>query len=107
MNGGDIVSKDGGFAAIIHTAKRARGFAVIGHSAGGESADLERSSLRRPYHNGSQRADKPFLAINCGALPDSLVESTLFGYEHGAFTGARKGRTAGYFRAGRWRHAAA
>jgi len=39
-------------------------------------------------HHYSPRADKPFIAVNCAALPESLVESTLFGYDKGAFTGA-------------------
>ena len=43
-------------------------------------------------HNYSSRKDKPFVAINCAALADNLLESELFGYEEGAFTGAKKGR---------------
>jgi transcriptional regulator with PAS, ATPase and Fis domain len=48
-------------------------------------------------HNASQRWDKPFVAINCAALPESLLESELFGYEEGAFTGAIKGGKKGIF----------
>jgi PAS domain S-box-containing protein len=44
----------------------------------------------RAIHNLSYRTKKPFLAVNCGALPDTLLESELFGYKRGAFTGARR-----------------
>ncbi len=46
--------------------------------------------LARALHHASPRADGPFVAVNCAALPDSLIEAELFGYEDGAFTGARK-----------------
>ncbi|AKA69730.1 sigma-54 interaction domain-containing protein [Clostridium scatologenes] len=48
-------------------------------------------------HNSSQRKKYQFVAVNCGALPESLLESELFGYEEGAFTGARKGGKPGLF----------
>ena len=48
-------------------------------------------------HNYSSRRDQPFVALNCGALPLSLVESELFGYEGGAFTGAKKQGQPGKF----------
>lgn len=44
--------------------------------------------LSRYLHDQSSRSKQPFIAINCGAIPDSMLESTLFGYEKGAFTGA-------------------
>lgn len=48
-------------------------------------------------HNSSERRDYQFVAVNCGAIPESLLESELFGYEEGAFTGARKGGKTGLF----------
>lgn len=44
--------------------------------------------LARYLHSHSSRADKPFVAINCAAIPENMLEATLFGYEKGAFTGA-------------------
>lgn len=51
----------------------------------------------RAIHGESTRAQKPFIAVNCGAIPEKLVESTLFGHEKGAFTGAIN-KTLGKFR---------
>lgn len=48
-------------------------------------------------HNESKRSIYPFIAINCAAMPDNLLESELFGYEEGSFTGARKGGKLGLF----------
>jgi propionate catabolism operon transcriptional regulator len=53
--------------------------------------------IAQSIHNISRRKDEPFVAINCAALTESLLESELFGYEEGAFTGARKGGKPGLF----------
>jgi propionate catabolism operon transcriptional regulator len=50
-------------------------------------------------HSESPRARQPFVAVNCGAIAESLLESELFGYDEGAFTGARRGGHAGLFEA--------
>lgn len=53
--------------------------------------------IAQSIHNISSRKNEPFVAINCAALTESLLESELFGYEEGAFTGARKGGKPGLF----------
>jgi transcriptional regulator with PAS, ATPase and Fis domain len=50
-------------------------------------------------HNNSKRVDAPFIKVNCSAIPFELLESELFGYEEGSFTGARKGGKIGKFKA--------
>ena len=49
-----------------------------------------KEAMARAIHDESQRKDKPFIAINCASIPDSLIESELFGYSSGTFTGALK-----------------
>ena len=65
----------------------------------GESG-VGKSILARLIHNMSARKDNPFVTIECGAIPESLIESELFGYEKGAFTGAFPGGKAGLIEIG-------
>lgn len=49
-----------------------------------------KDAFAQAIHRASQRTDKPFVPVNCASIPESLIESELFGYRHGAFTGARR-----------------
>jgi PAS domain S-box-containing protein len=64
----------------------------------GESG-VGKTMLAREIHNNSDRKDMPFIVVNCGAIPKDLMESELFGYEEGSFTGAKKQGKAGLFEA--------
>jgi DNA-binding NtrC family response regulator len=64
----------------------------------GESG-VGKEVFARAIHDDSDRANKPFVAVNCGAIPENLVESILFGHEKGAFTGATEKRDGKFLEA--------
>ncbi|MEJ2648893.1 MAG: sigma 54-interacting transcriptional regulator [Sedimentisphaerales bacterium] len=72
------------FAILPNIAESSTTILIEGQSGTGKEL------FARAIHNLSFRKDKPFIAVNCGALPDTLLESELFGYKAGAFTDAKK-----------------
>ncbi len=93
----DIVVTDGRMQEIYCLAKRLANFdatvLITGESGVGKEV------VARYIHENSLRSQGKFVAVNCGAIPENLLESELFGYLEGAFTGAVKGGRAGLFEA--------
>lgn len=87
--------------AMLHQLDRARKYArcSVAVLLTGESG-TGKELMARMLHNESPRRDKPFVRINCAALPESLIESELFGHEPGAFTGAVLPRVGRFEQAG-------
>ena len=93
----DLLGESAPFRQAVHLAKLyARTDSTIlitGRSGTGKEL------LAQSIHNDSDRQQAPFVAINCAAFPEALLESELFGYEEGAFTGSRKGGKGGLIEA--------
>ncbi|RMH53503.1 MAG: sigma-54-dependent Fis family transcriptional regulator [Alphaproteobacteria bacterium] len=90
-----LVAQAPAMRRALDLARRAAGARIAVLLTGASGTGKE--SVARAIHAASPRAKGPFVAVNCGALPESLVESLLFGHEKGAFTGADR-RHAGRFR---------
>src|SRR5215210_7191782 len=82
----DLASKSGDMGRVIRLAERAAksGIPVLIEGESGVGKEV----LARAIQGSSDRRGKPFVTVNCGAIPDNLVESILFGHEKGSFTGA-------------------
>src|SRR5436309_14736460 len=93
----DIITRSETMAAVLRTAQKAAasGIPVLIEGESGVGKEL----FARAIHGSSERKSKPFVAVNCGAIPDNLVESILFGHEKGAFTGATDRHTGKFVEA--------
>jgi len=91
----DIVAVSPIMHEVVEQAKRAAATpaTVLLSGESGTGKEL----FAHAIHHASDRAKRPFISVNCGAIPDTLQESQLFGYVEGAFTGARRGGHKGYF----------
>lgn len=91
----DILGESGAIKKIKEIAKKMvkTNSAVLITGESGTGKEL----FAHAVHNYSDRKDYPFVAVNCAAIPENLLESELFGYEEGAFTGAKKGGKIGLF----------
>ncbi|WP_394842145.1 sigma 54-interacting transcriptional regulator [Pendulispora brunnea] len=80
------------YASVRKVARMMTTVLILGETGSGKDV------LAQQLHQWSPRADKPLVRVNCAGIPETLLESELFGYERGAFTGADR-RKAGYFEA--------
>lgn len=92
---GQIIGESGAIREILELARKVARSEVASVLLQGESG-TGKDLVAKAIHYGSSRADAPFIAINCAALPAQLIESELFGYEKGAFTDAKQ-RKEGLF----------
>jgi PAS domain S-box-containing protein len=91
----DIIGESDSIKSVINLAKifSNNDENILIHGETGTGKELFAQSI----HNYSNRRNNPFVALNCATLPSELIDSELFGYEEGAFTGAKKGGKSGKF----------
>ena len=82
----DIITKSPRMQAVLRTAEKAAASAIPVLIEG--QSGVGKELIARAIDGSGERRAKPFIAVNCGAIPENLVESLLFGHEKGAFTGA-------------------
>src|SRR5947209_3423267 len=93
----DIITRAEAMAGVLRIAGKAAGSAIPVLIEG--ESGVGKEMFARAIHGSGERATKPFVAVNCGAIPDNLVESILFGHEKGAFTGATERHTGKFVEA--------
>src|SRR5499427_1052309 len=93
----DIITRSEAMTGVLRTAQKAAA-SQIPVLIEGESG-VGKELFARAIHGSGERKAKPFVAVNCGAIPDNLVESILFGHEKGAFTGATERHTGKFVEA--------
>jgi DNA-binding NtrC family response regulator len=93
----DIITRSQRMNAVLRQAEKAAGsgIPVLIEGRSGVGKEL----IARAIHGSGERRARPFVAVNCGAIPDNLVESILFGHEKGAFTGATDRHTGKFVEA--------
>src|SRR4051794_27557996 len=95
----DIVTRNARMQQVLRTAEKTTG-SLIPVLIEGESG-VGKELIARAIHGSGERRARPFVAVNCGAMPENLVESILFGHEKGAFTGATEKHTGKFVEASR------
>src|SRR5437764_6069054 len=93
----DVITRSEAMSGVMRTAQKAAA-STIPVLIEGESG-VGKELFARAIHGSGERKSKPFVAVNCGAIPDNLVESILFGHEKGAFTGATERHTGKFVEA--------
>ncbi|MDF0522359.1 sigma-54 dependent transcriptional regulator [Bradyrhizobium yuanmingense] len=93
----DIITRSEAMTGVMRAAQKAANSAIPVLIEG--ESGVGKEMFARAIHGTGERKAKPFVAVNCGAIPDNLVESILFGHEKGAFTGATERHTGKFVEA--------